>query len=230
MEPEELGLFLIKYVYALQNEGRRIHRYNDLVSVVGAYSGEDRADPMTRRLLEAWTWLQYELCLAPDPTQSTEGWVYVTERGRQLAEHPASVHTFQAAKFLPPGTFHPTLEAEARPAFIRGAYDLAVFSAFRAVEIEVRRAAELSENDYGVDLIDRAFKPHEGPLAHTSLPESEQVRMRELFRGAVGVFKNPSSHRAVNYTDPLEVVGIIRFADVLMRVVGRRATERGGNA
>ena len=45
--------------------------------------------------------------------------------------------------------------------------------------------------------------------------------MVALFAGAVGVYKNPSSRREVDFTDPTEVVDIIRIANNLLRIVDK---------
>jgi len=42
-----------------------------------------------------------------------------------------------------------------------------------------------------------------------------------LFRGAIGTFKNPSSHRAVNYDDPVLAAEVVLLADLLMRLLDR---------
>ncbi len=48
-----------------------------------------------------------------------------------------------------------------------------------------------------------AFKDG-GPLSDTSLDPGERVAMMGLFQGAIGVFKNPPSHRPVEYSDPAD--------------------------
>jgi hypothetical protein len=39
----------------------------------------------------------------------------------------------------------------------------------------------------------------------------------ELFKGAIGLFKNPSSHRPVSYSDPTAASEIVLLADLLIR-------------
>ena len=91
----------------------------------------------------------------------------------------------------------------------------------REVEIRVRELAKAENSLIGVKLMRGAFKPDGGPLADPHLDAGEQVGMMELFAGAIGTFKNPSSHRQVDYNDPTEASEVIMLADLLMRILDR---------
>jgi hypothetical protein len=41
----------------------------------------------------------------------------------------------------------------------------------------------------------------------------------ELFKGAIGLFKNPSSHRRVDFTNATEAVEVVLLADLLLRLL-----------
>ena len=65
-----------------------------------------------------------------------------------------------------------------------------------------------------------AFKPG-GALSDPELETGEQQATMALLWGAIGVFKNPSSHRQVDVEDPTLASEIILFADLLHRMLDR---------
>lgn len=119
------------------------------------------------------------------------------------------------------GDLHPILEEKVRPIFNLGDYETACFAAMKAVEVEVRRVSKLEDAVIGVDLMHRAFRPEGGPLADAGAHPSERTAIMALFAGAIGAFKNPSSHRTVLFDDALEAVEVVQLADLLLRLLGR---------
>lgn len=65
----------------------------------------------------------------------------------------------------------------------------------------------------------QAFHPNTGPLRDASADGGERQARTDLYAGAIGLFKNPSSHRPVNCDDPTLASEIILLADLLLRLV-----------
>ena len=72
----------------------------------------------------------------------------------------------------------------------------------------------------------RSFTPG-GRLAEPSLDSGEQQATMALFWGAIGVFKNPSSHRQVEYDDPTAASEVVLLADLLLRLLDGLAERLG---
>ena len=100
-----------------------------------------------------------------------------------------------------------------------------VLIAKQAETVVATLSAVFDNSLIGVALMRRAFKPDGGPLSDPEAEPGERVAMMELFAGAIGAFKNPSSHRAVDFDDAVEAVEIVQLADLLLRIV-RRAEVR----
>lgn len=218
MEPEELAPFVLKYLSTREKTGK-MNRYNFTLgssSEYGEYAGSHKTE-FLKRLMEAWIWLEKEMFLAPKPGEQGE-WVFITRRGKKVLESQ-DFSTYQKSYLLPSENLDPILARKVKPPFIRGDYDTAVFQAFKEVKVRVRKKAGSEDNKIGVQLMRDAFKPGSGLLTDSRSDSGEQQAMSDLFAGAVGKFKNPSSHRDIEYTDPYEVSDIIRIANQLLRMV-----------
>ena len=70
----------------------------------------------------------------------------------------------------------------------------------------------------GVEL----FVPGTGPLRDPTVVDAEREAAAHLFAGAVGLFKNPHSHRNVPITDPAEAIELLLPGSDLLRIVDTR--------
>lgn len=220
MDPEELAPYVLNHLKSLPENS--LNRYNfslmhdqELREALG--NDHRKVDNLSKKLMETWMCLEREGFVAPKPGQSGD-WAFVTSKGKEFAEI-GNLEAYKMAKLFR-NDMDDVLVREVRPLYIRGDYDTAIFRAFKEVEVRVRQKAGLSNGDYGVELMNKAFGPT-GKLTNQSVPEGEQAATRQLFVGAVGVFKNPASHREVDYTDPKEVMETICFASQLLRMVDR---------
>lgn len=75
----------------------------------------------------------------------------------------------------------------------------------------------------------QVFKPDGGPLCDQDVEGGEQVATMNLFAGALGLFKNPVSHRPVDFDDPTEAAEIVLLADLLLRLLDRVQSRLAGS-
>lgn len=168
-------------------------------------------------------WLVARGLVGPKAESQYGPYWMLTSDGLEAAKLGSATHV--EASLLLHADLHPVLNASARPNFERGDYATAVFSATQQVEIAVREAAGFEKRQLGVQMMRDAFKVG-GPLADANEVVPEQEAVRDLFTGAIGAFKNPTSHRTVEYDSPIEAASIIHLADLLLRIVDRAKDRR----
>lgn len=182
-------------------------------------SGANRgvAEPTRRIWAEALNWLiAKNLVARGTPGQTSAQAIFVTRLGQRTLE--SGLGTIRAAERLDVA-LHDRL-ARVKSQFLLGEYELAAFAAMREVEIRVRELAGADSSLIGVKLMRTAFGDG-GKLANPNLDPGERVGRMELFAGAIGTFKNPPSHRQVNYNDATEASEVVLLADLLMRLLDR---------
>ena len=175
------------------------------------------SEPTLRCWSEALNWLvSKNLVARGTPGQSSSGAIFVTRLGTKALQ--GGLESIRAAERLDV-SLHQRLE-QVRTQFLLGQYELAAFAAMREIEIRVRELSGAESSLLGVKLMRESFKEG-GKLADPKLDPGERVGIMELFAGAIGTFKNPPSHRQVNYAEPTEASEVVLLADLLMRLLDR---------
>lgn len=212
--PENLGTILLQLIQ--QERSPRVTvsglEYPLWNANTPAYPHHKRA-LVGRAIGEAWQWLQNEGLLMPDLDQPN-GWFCLTRKGAALRTS-ADLEAYRQGNLLPVALLHSKLAEKVRPMFMRGDYDVAVFQAFKEVEVAVRAAAKLSNSDIGRKLMQAAFNPDSGPLTDIDADKGERVGLMDLFSGGIGYCKNPPGHRERGF-DRVSAAQLIVFASYLL--------------
>jgi uncharacterized protein (TIGR02391 family) len=170
----------------------------------------------------AWSWLEVNGLICRHPEQGND-WFVSTKRGRDVRDHQG-LRQLISSEQLPEHFLHPEFVVNVRPLFLQSRFETAVFEAFKTLEVTVRDAAGLGDDAIGVALASRAFHPDDGPLTDTTLEKGERVALMNLMTGAIGSYKNPSSHRRVAITAD-EARDMIILASHLLKIVEARSTK-----
>jgi uncharacterized protein (TIGR02391 family) len=167
---------------------------------------------------EALNWLISKNLVGQPSAESKgePGTIFVTRLGKAALE--TGLASIKASERLGVD-LHPRLE-RVRSQFLLGEYELGAFAAMREVEIRVRELTGSPASLVGVKLMRESFREG-GKLSNPDLDPGERVGLMELFAGAIGTFKNPPSHRQVDYANPTEASEVIMLADLLMRLLDR---------
>ena len=187
-------------------------------------SAQDRA-LIELAIAEAWAYLEAQGLLISSPEDGQHGWRVLSRRARKF-ESEAEFARSSVARLLPKEVLHPSIAEKVWMAFMRGDFENAAFQAMKAVEVAVRGAAGYGNDRFGVPMMRDAFSPGKGPLTDLGADGGEQVARMEVFAGAIGSYKNPSSHREIDLDDPVEALEIILFANHLLRIVDARAKKK----
>jgi uncharacterized protein (TIGR02391 family) len=217
---DDLALRLLHLV----DDGGQVHLLNRHDATwVGSWEnhpgGEGAA--FLHAIAEAWDWLASRLLVARGPGDKGE-FAFITRRGERVLAAKDGSALLRAEERIDVD-LHPIIATRVRRQFLLGEYELAGIAAMREVEIRVRKLSKAGKGDIGVPLTQSAFKEG-GPLADPGLEPGERKATMALFWGALGVFKNPSSHRQVEYDDPTLAAEVVLLADLLLRILDR--TER----
>lgn len=227
LEPEELAG---KLLFVLRQHGGNMFQLGNIEGELGnsLVPGSElypRAQwpAIGLALREAAAWLMAQgLVIPAESTNGRNGWCVLSRRARKFQDE-REFASYSAARRLPLENLHPRIGSKVWMAFMRNEFDVAAFQAMKAVEVAVREASEFPQGDHGVPMIRRAFHKDTGPLTDKKAEDAEKEALSSLFAGAIGLYKNPHSHRDVDLTDPAEAVEIVMLANLLLRIVDRCA-------
>ena len=226
MEPEELGGVILHHSDRLMHGGL-LHRQDVFYFEAGTTFVQPHPafDAIAAAISEAFQWLEVAGLLMPAPgTNGNSGFRVLTRRGRRLRDNGNALQ-YKAGSLLPREMLHPTLNQECWPLFIKGSHDLAVFSAFKAVEVAVRSATRLPDSLVGEKLMRAAFNK-DGALADKTAHPTEIASFENMIAGAFGCIRNPVGHRDVGLDASKGSAEMIVMASYFLRVVDDRIAKR----
>jgi hypothetical protein len=186
--PEDLGGVVIELAPSfMQNEMFTIdHILSQLYPNVGPTYPPPTKVSISRAVAEAISWLVTQGLLIVDPIQPSL-WYRLTRRAANLHTR-ADVEAFRKGRILPDDLLPTIFLQKVVHLFRRGDYDVAVFQAFKEVEVAVRTAANekgagYPNSDVGTALMRKAFHPETGPLTDTdSVPAEREAVMHFSLR------------------------------------------------
>ena len=107
-----------------------------------------------------------------------------------------------------------------------GKFEASVFEAFKEIEIAVRDACAYPTEKHGQPMMAQAFHSEKGPLRLQSEVDSERQALQQFMTGALGLFKNPRSHRNTDVADAKEAAEMLLIASHMMRIIEAQRGEQ----
>ena len=99
-------------------------------------------------------------------------------------------------------------------------YHDVVTNAFPILEDRIRGKIGIDSSYSGRKLIDYAFNPNTGKLT-LGETASERQAFYFIFQGALGLLRNPPSHRLTEDESTIEALEIVCMVDLLLRIVDK---------
>ncbi len=220
---KELELVLLALIRAVSDDSvRHMVTCNGVVTELFGHGGYDKAkqEQVRKAVTRAWRALEAaDVIEEPDADNGKNGYRVISVKGRAV-NTDVDLAAVKVRTWLIPELVHRALRGACLNAFKAADYDTAVFEAFKAVEVAVRKKGGYSQSDHGVALMRQAFDPSNGRLTDTSLPKTRREARQRLFMGAMGEIRNPKAHGDPTIADPQMAIEEIMTASLLLRTVG----------
>lgn len=217
----QLKRMFLRVLYEIQY-GKMDRFSNDINTIIRAWMNEyfevELTEEEIQYTFEVIPELKISGLIAQDASQDSEVFQVLTQKGREVVEkqQDPDVYGLQLEQVIK----NTDILSRCLEIFNADRYEEAIFSAYKLVEEEVRNKAGLDPSDYGIPLMTKALHPDRGKLIIPSCRlRNEQEGVYNLFKGAIAFFKNPSSHRTVNYDSKLVAIEIIALAELLLQIL-----------
>lgn len=216
---EQVAMHLLKRLATHPNNTFRATKFTSQNGEILTQGPGYHAPQVIKAIQEAFDWLYVNGLTMVSPNDINHGMFVLTRRGLQIAEEADPLRLLRAENLLTM-PLHPAIRDRARLFFGAGEYEAAVLMAFRELEIRLRAVGPYDASDLGPPLMRNAFNADTpGPLTDPALLRAERLAVSDLYAGAMGAFKNPLSHRTVDYADPTIAAEQILLADLLHRML-----------
>ena len=139
---------------------------------------------------------QRQEIFAEDEDEEDKAVFHPTKHGFQFPENEFK-KVVNNWTIMPSAYVHPDVMVKSFDLINKRQFESAVLQAYKIIEITIRRKAKLSNDDYGVNLIRKAYHPDNGVLSNMELPIAERQAQSNYIAGAYALFKNPVSHRDI---------------------------------
>ena len=190
LAPEDLGGVIIEVVPSLIQRG--MFNINSLLSplypVAGTAYPASSQHAVVLALAEALTWLSTQGLIVIDPQQPAL-WYRVTRRAANLHQR-ADVEAFRKGRILPDDLVPSLFARKVVPLIRRGDFDVAVFQAFKEVEVAVRNTATRRHAVILAEIIFVSLQSNESCATHLAPPTIANLRA-ETSRRAAHPFPRP---------------------------------------
>jgi hypothetical protein len=164
---------------------------------------------------EAFQLLQLRNLVMPSTRSTSTGVYQLTTYGKNMDPDDLFEKTVDAAFLSQLGEI---IDQDLRRECFDKSYEDAVTSAFRILEVRMRDRIKADAQSFGTDLVKEAFHPDTGKLVFGAT-RGEREGVYQTYMSAFLMQRNPPSHRYLKDFAGPEIVEIVMFVDLLLKIL-----------